>query len=92
MHFFSHTHLFTSAVGDRIVPVSSLQTVEARIAHQLVASPAAEHHFAAHEKVVALSATEIWKAGVFTLYGLWENITTKEMVINGWIREFIEGF
>lgn len=78
MHFFPHTHLFTSAVGDWIVPVSSLQTVEARIAHQLVASPTAENDLAAHEKVVALSVTEIWKAGVFTLYGLWENRTKKK--------------
>lgn len=47
--------------------------MEARVAHQLIASPTAENHLATHEKVVALSVTKLWKAGVSTLHRLWEN-------------------
>lgn len=81
--------LFTSAVGDRIVPVSSLQTMEARGAHQLVAVATAENDLTTHQEVAALSETKIWRAGVFTLHRLWGNAIK---VTNSRIRKVIKSF
>ena len=65
------TEPLTSAVRDRIVPVSCLQAAESSRADHLVPVLAAEHHLTAHQKVAAASVAKLRRAGVLTLHRLW---------------------
>lgn len=62
------TFTLTSAVWGRAVPASCLQALEARRANQLVATVAAKNNLTAHQKVAAVSVTELWRAGVLALH------------------------
>lgn len=54
------TQPLTSAVWDRIIPLSRLQAVESRRANQLIAALTAKDNIAAHQKAAAVSVTELW--------------------------------
>lgn len=61
----------TSAVWDWIVPASSFQAVEAGRANQLIAVVAAKNNLTAHQKVPAISVTELWIPRVLAFHWLW---------------------
>lgn len=65
------TQPLTSAVWDWIIPASCLQAAQARRADQFIAVVAAKSNLTAHQKVAAVSVTELWRPGVLALHWLW---------------------